>query len=196
VETKFTGARPEMGAAMRRLATGQWVETALWVAFAALAYVLSFQFDREIEMYKFGAAGWPRVVILLIVVAAAGEFIQMLRGKQDHARKVPAHTQASVVSVTGRHDASSLVRMGITLALPLVYASLLEYTGYYFTTPFFLAAYLYVTGERRVKWLIIVPLAIYLVVTILFTRYLYVGLPVGYWPGFYDFSNWLIVLIR
>ena len=34
------------------------------------------------------------------------------------------------------------------------------------------------------------------VLTVLFTRFLYVGLPVGYWPGFYDFSNWLVVLIR
>jgi hypothetical protein len=86
--------------------------------------------------------------------------------------------------------------MGITLALPIVYASLLNGTGYYFTTPLFLAAYLYMTGVRAARPLILVPLVIYVVVTFIFTRILYVGLPVGYWPGFYDFSNWLIVLIR
>jgi hypothetical protein len=91
---------------------------------------------------------------------------------------------------------ASITRMGLTLALPIVYASLLNYTGYYFTTPLFLAGYLYLIGERRVKWLVIVPIAIWAVLTIVFTRFLYVGLPVGYWPGFYDFSNWLIVLIR
>ena len=28
------------------------------------------------------------------------------------------------------------------------------------------------------------------------TRVLYVGLPTGYWPGFYDFGNWVVVLLR
>ena len=78
----------------------------------------------------------------------------------------------------------------------MAYASLLQAAGYYALTPLFLAAFLAVTGERRIKWLIIVPLAIYGVLTIVFTRYLYVGLPTGYWPGFYDFSNWLVVLVR
>lgn len=181
---------------MRRLTTGQWVEVGFWVAFAGLAYVFSFQFDREIEMYKFGAAGWPRVVIFLIVVAAAGQLIHILRSKEGDPGRVSRDLRASAVNATSRHHTSSVIRMGITLALPLVYAGLLQYTGYYFTTPFFLAGYLYLIGERRVKWLIVVPLAIYIVLTILFTRYLYVGLPVGYWPGFYDFGNWLIVLIR
>ena len=88
------------------------------------------------------------------------------------------------------------VRMGSTLALPIVYARLLNGPGYYFTTPLFLAAYLYMTGVRQARPLILVPLVIYVVVTFIFTRILYVGLPVGYWPGFYDFSNWLVVLIR
>ncbi len=52
------------------------------------------------------------------------------------------------------------------------------------------------TGVRQARPLIVVPLVIYVVVTFIFTRILYVGLPVGYWPGFYDFSNWLISLIR
>ena len=41
-----------------------------------------------------------------------------------------------------------------------------------------------------------VPGVIYGVVTLIFTRVLYVGLPTGYWPGFYDFGNWFVVLLR
>ena len=33
-------------------------------------------------------------------------------------------------------------------------------------------------------------------VTVIFTRLLYVGLPTGYWPGFYDFGNWVVVFVR
>ncbi len=181
---------------MQRLSAGQWFEVAFWIAFAAVAYVLTFQFDREIEMYKFGASGWPRVVILLIFLAAVGQFIHDLRGQREGPRPGPADAQAGLFNAVAEYGMDSVVRIGIIVALPLIYASLLEYTGYYFTTPVFLAAYLYMTGERRVKWLTIVPLAIYVVVTFLFTRLLFVSLPVGYWPGFYDFSNWLIVLIR
>ncbi|MCH7635817.1 MAG: tripartite tricarboxylate transporter TctB family protein, partial [Proteobacteria bacterium] len=41
---------------MRRLTPGQWFEVFVWIAFAAFAYAASFTFDREIEMYRFGAA--------------------------------------------------------------------------------------------------------------------------------------------
>ena len=181
---------------MNKLTTSQWLEVAFWFVFAGLAYVFSFNFSRDIEMYKFGAAGWPRVLIFLIVAAAIGQLIQLLRGREVDARAVAAGNQSSIADAAGRHDTASIIRMGLTLALPLVYAGLLNYTGYYFTTPLFLAGYLYLIGERRVKWLVVVPLVIWVVLTILFTRFLYVGLPVGYWPGFYDFSNWLIVLIR
>lgn len=176
---------------MPRLSAGQWFELGFWIVFAAVAYGFSFEFDREIEMFRFGASGWPRVIIVLIVIAVAGQLFQDIRAGNadpgDIAEPGPSGT---------RNDPGSTVAIAITLALPILYASLLEYTGYYFTTPLFLAAYLYVTGERRVRWLVVVPLVIYVVLTILFTRFLYVGLPVGYWPGFYDFSNWLIVFIR
>lgn len=176
---------------MPRLSAGQWFELGFWIVFAAVAYGFSFEFDREIEMFRFGASGWPRVIIALIVIAVAGQLFQDIRAGNadpgDIAEPGPSGT---------RNDPGSTVAIVITLALPILYASLLEYTGYYFTTPLFLAAYLYVTGERRVRWLVVVPLVIYVVLTILFTRFLYVGLPVGYWPGFYDFSNWLIVFIR
>ncbi len=176
---------------MRRLTPGQWFEAAVWIAFAGSAFALSFTFDREIEMYKFGAAGWPRVVILLIVVAAVGQLFQNLKTGQPAAQH-----DSGYFGKVFEHGPQFYVRMGITLALPLIYASLLNGTGYYFTTPLFLAAYLYMTGVRQVRPLILVPLVIYGVVTFIFTRILYVGLPVGYWPGFYDFSNWLITLIR
>ena len=176
---------------MRRLTPGQWFEVFVWTAFAAVAYAVSFTFDREIEMYRFGAAGWPRVVIGLIVVAALGQFLQDLK-----AGPAAALDDAGEDGKTTEQGRQFYLRMGITLALPIVYASLLNGTGYYFTTPLFLAAYLYMTGVRGARPLIVVPLVIYVVVTFIFTRILYVGLPVGYWPGFYDFSNWLIVLIR
>lgn len=181
---------------MGRLTGGQWFEIVFWIGFAAAAYILSFQFDRALPMYRFGASAWPRAVILVILAAAVGQFVVDLRARKAAAAAGAALDDGYFRRMAEEHGAAFFVRMGITLALPLIYAASLQNTGYYFTTPFFLAAYLYITGEHRIKWLIVVPLAIYVVLTIIFTRFLYVGLPVGYWPGFYDFGNWVVVLIR
>ena len=58
---------------MGNLKIGHIVEAALWLLLATLLYAWSFEFDREIEIYKFGASAWPRVILLLIVVAAIGQ---------------------------------------------------------------------------------------------------------------------------
>ena len=181
---------------MARLTGGQWFEIVFWISFAATAYLLTFQFDREVQMYRFGAAAWPRMVILVILAAAVGQFITDLRVRKAAEARGVELDAGYFRKMADEHGAPVFVRMGITLALPLVYAALLQNTGYYFTTPFFLAAYLYMTGEHRIKWLIGVPLFIYVILTVIFTRFLFVGLPVGYWPGFYDFGNWVVVLIR
>ena len=176
---------------MGRLSPGQWFEVGVWLAVAAAAYGFSLQFDRDIEMYRFGAAGWPRVIILLIALGAVGQFIQDLRTAPE------ARPEGSGY-FTGFSEQGSyfFLRMGMTLVLPVIYAALLQGMGFYFLTPFFLAGYLFLTGERRVTALILVPLLIYGTVTFIFTRLLYVGLPTGYWPGFYDLGNWFVVVLR
>ncbi len=176
---------------MGRLSPGQWFEVGVWLAVAGLAYGFSLQFDRDIEMYRFGAAGWPRIIILLIALGAVGQFVQDLRAVPETGIK-----ETGYFDRFSEHGPSFLLRMGLTLALPIVYAALLQGMGYYFLTPFFLAGYLYLTGERRVTALILVPLLIYGTVTFIFTRLLYVGLPTGYWPGFYDLGNWFVVVLR
>lgn len=176
---------------MARLSPGQWFETAAWLFVAGAAYGLSFNFDREIEMYKFGASGWPRTIILFMALGAAGQLVQNLMQSEKARLDEPGY-----FSQFSEHGPRFFVRMGATLALPLLYAGLLQGMGYYFLTPFFLIAYLYLTGERRASRLILVPLAIYGVITLIFTRFAYVGLPTGYWRGFYEFGNWLVVFIR
>ncbi len=180
-----------MGADLGKLTAGQWFEVGVWLAVAGLAYGFSFQFDREIEMYQFGASGWPRAIIFLIALGAVGQFVQDLIQSKNEALYDPGY-----FSQFSEHGHRFFIRMGLTLALPMVYSVLLQGMGYYFLTPFFLSAYLYLTGEHRISRLIIVPGVIFGVITIIFTRFAYVGLPVGYWPGFYDFGNWFVVLVR
>jgi len=58
---------------MGKLRIGHLVEGALWLSLCLFLYVYSFEFDRSIEIYKFGASAWPRAIILLMAIAALGQ---------------------------------------------------------------------------------------------------------------------------
>lgn len=52
------------------------VEAALWLSLCLFLYIYSFEFDQNIEIYKFGATAWPRAIILLMAIAALGQLAQ------------------------------------------------------------------------------------------------------------------------
>ncbi len=171
-------------------------ELGAWLALSALAYGLSFQFADEVGTYLWGAASWPRGVAGLMILGALAQAGMRLRA---HAK-----SQIAPSSAAAMEDPAEAVtpptarRLGFVanFALPLLYVFLLPHTGFYLTTPFFLAAYLLLLGERRLKVLIFAPLVIFALINIVFTKLFYVALPTGNWPGFYDFSNWFLVTVR
>jgi hypothetical protein len=59
---------------MGKLRTGHLVEAGLWLGLCLFLYIYSFEFEKDIEIYKFGATAWPRTIILLIAIAALGQF--------------------------------------------------------------------------------------------------------------------------
>ena len=181
---------------VRRFSPGRWLEAAFWLGFAALAYAFTFAFDRDIEIYRFGAAGWPRAVIVLLALAALCQLVQALRAPEAPRPESEEEADRSGTAPATPGDDGYRLRVALTLLLPLVYAASLDHTGFYVTTPVFLAAYLFVIGERRIRFLILVPLVIYLFLLLFFTKLLYVNLPVGNWHPFYDVSHWLLVRLR
>jgi hypothetical protein len=64
---------------MGKLRKGHLVEAALWLGLCLFLYVFSFEFDKPIEIYKFGASAWPRAIILLIAIAALGQLYHQWR---------------------------------------------------------------------------------------------------------------------
>ena len=166
---------------MQRLAP--LLELAFWLGLALLAFALSFSFSSEVGTYEWGAASWPRAVILLMAITAVVQHL-MRRARP-----------ADVTIEEADEGGSALLMVGLFL-VPLVYAWLLPRTGFYLTTPVFLGAYLLYVGERR--WMVILgtTVIISVVVNLIFTKLFYVALPVGNWPGFYDVNNWLLTVIR
>ena len=175
---------------MSRLSRGQVFEIGFWLIFAAIAYTASFDFDKEIEIYRYGAASWPRVIIVLIVIAALCQLFQDFRTRASDSQG----TAAGVAQ--GQRSLGERFRVALVLGLPVIYASLLDTTGFYATTPVFIFAYLVLNGERRIGWLVGITVAIYTFLIVMFTKLLYVGLPIGYAKPFYDFSNWFLVWIQ
>jgi hypothetical protein len=175
-----------------RITRGELFEVAFWLAFAAAAFALSFKFDQEIEIYKFGATGWPRVVIVLIVLGALGQLFNDIKARlagSTRENNAPSPARAGV-------GPGYAFRITAILVAPFVFAFLLEYIGFYSLAPFFVAAFLYIGGERRWGRIVGISLFIYALMILLFAKLLFVGLPVGNWHPFYDFSNWLLVLLQ
>ncbi len=94
-----------------RTTAGHAIEAALWLLLAAFLYALSFRFEREIEIYKYGATAWPRAILLLIAIAAVGQFIYHRQTDADDAPD--AHT--------GGFDPRRFFSTCILLALPFIY---------------------------------------------------------------------------
>ena len=76
---------------MGKLRPGHLVEASFWLGLCLFLYVYSFEFERDIEIYKFGATAWPRAIILLIALAAIGQLIHhYLRGDEESSKLVSA----------------------------------------------------------------------------------------------------------
>ena len=59
---------------MGRLTTSHIVETAIWLVVIVFFYYHSFAFDKDIEIYRYGASAWPRTILLLMALVALGQF--------------------------------------------------------------------------------------------------------------------------
>lgn len=186
---------------MGKLTVSHLVETAIWLGLAALLYYYSFEFERSIEIYKFGASAWPRAIIVLMVIAALGNlYYHWLRGDATQSQSIggtPSNSQevseefSSAETSTGYY-----ARIGLMLILPFVYAYLMDSFGFFALTPIFIAAVMILMGERRPAWIICFTIVIYAIILFLFARLLNANLPVGTVHPFYDFSNWLLVHIQ
>jgi hypothetical protein len=170
-----------------------WGELAVWLVLGGGAYVLSFEFAEPVSTYRFGATGWPRAIVALILIVALVQFaMRLARALRDPDAEPSPRFWSQFFSSGARAN----IAVGLAFGLPVLYVALLRGTGFYLTTPLFLMAYLYLLGERRWAYLVGVALVVYALMVLVFTTLLYVPLPVGNWPLFYDINNWLLEAYR
>ena len=91
-------------------------------------------------------------------------------------------------------DFDSIKKLIAILFSPLIFSLSLKPVGFYSATPFFIAAVIFLLGEKRVKWIISITLFIYFLLILLFMVILNAPLPQGNVSPFYDFSAFMLTL--
>lgn len=161
------------------------VEAFAWLTLGAVLWWLSVDFQEPSSAYRLGAASWPRAILVLAFFFATMQWLGAMRRSPIAQQPV---LESSTVEV-------SVVLIAI-FALPLIYAWLLPRSGFFATTPLFSALYFWLLGERNWWRLTVATVALWAFLLLVFSALLYVPLPTGNWPGFYDFSNLVLALIR
>ncbi len=165
--------------------TGALAQTLLWAAVAIGAFVLTFSFPEGSPGSVLGPALWPRVLCILLLMAAIGQAVTAVRNKtgaidENMEQEAPARPRAVLAM----------------MVIGILYVAAMPWFGFYASTPIFAAAVVVAMGERH--WLRVASAAatITAVIFLVFVTLLYVPLPAGRLPGFYDFSNLLLQIAR
>ncbi|MEM8775978.1 MAG: tripartite tricarboxylate transporter TctB family protein [Pseudomonadota bacterium] len=176
---------------MGRLNRGHLIEAAVWLSIVAVFYAFSFEFNQPIEIYIFGATAWPRVVIFLLLIATIGNlYYQYKNGSSAQGGIVGSTEDAD--KAADFTESTTLIRMIAVLFTPFIFAWLLKPVGIYFSAPFFIAAIMWLFGERRWKAMLVMTFIIYAIFIGLFLVVLNAPLPQGNTSPFYDYSAWIL----
>ena len=173
---------------MGRLTRAHLTEAVIFLLVVALFYGFSFEFNQPIEIYRFGATAWPRVVLGLLLIAALGN----LWFQYKHGSAAQGTIGLNDDDAPDFRAPGTLPRMVAVLATPFIFAWLLKPVGIYFSAPFFIAAIMWLFGERRWKAIVIMTVVIYVTFIGLFLVVLNAPLPQGNVYPFYDFSAWIL----
>ena len=176
---------------MGQISKAHLIETAVWSLIALVFFSYTFEFNHPIEIYKFGATGWPRVILLLLLLVTAGNFFHQYR-HGSAVQKGRVGIAETDDTETDYSNPATLLKVASILLTPFIFAYLLKPVGMYSGAPIFIALVIYLFGERRWKWILGITLLIYAILLGLFVVVLNAPLPQGNVSPFYDFSGFIL----
>lgn len=166
------------------------LEWLFWFVLALILWMQTGAFSEEIAEYRFDADGWPKMVIIGIIIGASGQAI--LKWLDPNAEQEVAVKTAPVGSVSWRKRGQQVAIFG----LPLLYLWVMHRIGFFIASPIFIATYLYILEVRNWRHILGVTTIIIVLLFYVFVRLFYVALPVGAWEIFYAINNEIITYIR
>ncbi len=109
-------------------AASHYVEAAIWLIVVAFLFLQTFNFNQEIEIYRYGASSWPRAILLLMAVAAIGQLIfNRTRASRYEMGEIAKAMDESPEESEGTNANTGLkwyLHTALLLALPFVYINL------------------------------------------------------------------------
>jgi putative tricarboxylic transport membrane protein len=164
-----------------RLLTGAPYIITVIAAILLLIKAKEFEFDHVPG--RIGPDAWPKLVLLLTIVAGAWATLKTLlfddaSNGTDPTTPTTDQREAAYTDEPEIHPA----RVWAALAGTLAYLWILHYLGFFISTFVFLAFIIYVGGYRRFTWLVFISLFGSLFFMAIFVRVVYVSLPVGIEP--------------
>lgn len=158
------------------------IESLLWLGFCLGAYALTFGFDGPLPVYEFGAAHWPRMVLLGMFIATAWILYSEVWKERDSPPAAEIEDKSEDQDEDTpflKLETRSQVRMVLIFALPIIYTLLIHKLGFLLVTPFFLFAYMMLMGVRRLRTLLLVSISVYVGLIVVFVKLVFTYLPQG-----------------
>ena len=166
-------------------------EAGLWIVFGISGIVATLDFMGPLPNFQFGAAFWPQVVLIGIILVAALQIIVIcFFDNSGENNEAPQAGKPEPQSAELPADTAALVLNTKTIAiflLPLVYVFAMHKFGFFLVTPIFLPFYMYIMGVRRIRSLIAVSIGVYAAIIFLFVYLVFTPLPQG--AGFFHSLN-------
>ena len=175
---------------MGKLTKVHFIEGSIWISLVGFLFLFSYEFDKDIEIYKFGAAGWPRAILAMLSLVIIGNFFhQMRHGSAIQTGRVGISEDEMV---SADKSIGSIINVSLFLLAPLIYAWSLKSIGFYSATPFFIASVIFLLGERKMTTILSITAFTYTLLISLFLLLLNAPLPQGTLSPFYDFSAFML----
>ena len=115
---------------MGQLDKSHMIEAGIWSLIVAIFFGYTFEFNQPIEIYKFGATGWPRVIILLLLLVTLGNLLHQFRNGSaiQKGRVGIAETDEAPTDYTNPATLAKIIAILLAVA-PLVFPALLNALG-------------------------------------------------------------------
>ena len=111
---------------MSRLKPRHYVEAAFWLVLVAFFFAYSFEFNKDIEIYKYGATLWPRTILILIALAAIGQFLDQRKNGDKAASNTMAAAHEEPEADQEHSGLAWYASTFVLLCIPFVYMNLPE----------------------------------------------------------------------
>jgi len=177
---------------MGKMTSQHVIETAVWILMATALFALTFNFNQSGEIYPPGPSAWPRVILLLMVLAAIGNaYYHWQNGNALQDDRIGLTRDEETMNAERTWGAN--LRIGLILFVPFIYALALKPIGFYSAAPFFILAVILLMGERRPMHILVITVFIYVLLLLFFLVLLNANLPQGTMSPFYEISSQFLI---